>query len=115
MSVPRSKVSQLSFITMFVLVLAVTAKGEDSAPEIRFENHHFTPQTLTVPAGQPLALRVTNAGADPIEFESFALNREKVIEPGQTITVHLPSLNPGAYDFYDDFHQEVPEGSIVAQ
>ena len=64
---------------------------------------------------EPLALRVTNAGADPIEFESFALNREKVIEPGQTITVHLPSLNPGAYDFYDDFHQEVPEGSIVAQ
>jgi len=115
MPVQRSPVWKLSFITLFVLMLAVPAKGEDSAPEIRFENHHFTPQTLTVPAGHSFSLRVTNASADTIEFESFTLHREKVIEPGQTITVHLPSLNPGAYDFYDDFHQEVPEGSIVAQ
>jgi plastocyanin len=115
MSVQRAKIRKLSFTTVFVLVLAATAKGEDGASEIRFENHHFAPQTLTVPAGQPLSLKVTNASADTIEFESFMLHREKVIEPGQTITVRLPSLNPGAYDFYDDFHQEVPEGSIVAQ
>jgi hypothetical protein len=29
--------------------------------------------------------------------------------------VHLPALSVGSYDFYDDFHQDVPEGSIVAQ
>ena len=111
----RSKIRKISFTTVFIFVLVATAKGEDSASEIRFENHHFAPQTLMVPAGQPLSLKVTNASADTIEFESFTLHREKVIEPGQTITVHLPSLSPGAYDFYDDFHQEVPEGSLVAQ
>jgi len=50
-----------------------------------------------------------------LEFESFSLNRETVVEPGQSITVRLPALSPGSYDFYDDFHQDVPEGSIVAK
>ena len=35
--------------------------------------------------------------------------------PGETIIVHLPALSPGTYDFYDDFHQDVPEGTIVAK
>ncbi|MGH7880856.1 MAG: cupredoxin domain-containing protein, partial [Candidatus Binataceae bacterium] len=49
------------------------------------------------------------------EFESFKLNREKAISPGETMIVHLPALSAGSYDFYDDFHQDVPEGSIVAK
>jgi len=115
MSLPHSTVGKLAVATVLILLLAAPACSEDHAPEIRFENHQFTPQTLTVPAGQAFSLKVTNASADPIEFESFALHREKVVEPGQTITVPLPSLKPGTYDFYDDFHQEVSEGRIVAQ
>lgn len=113
----ESRATSLVFWFTLVLLIAFVAptKGDDSAPAIRFENHHFAPQTLTVPAGQPLLLRVINASAEPIEFESFKLHREKAIEPGQTVTVHLPSLSPGTYDFYDDFHQDVPEGSITAQ
>jgi Cupredoxin-like domain len=59
--------------------------------------------------------KVINASKEAIEFESFTLNREKVVTPGETIIVHLPALRPGSYDFYDDFHQDVPEGSIVAK
>ena len=83
--------------------------------EIRFENHHFVPQNLTVPAGQELTINVVNASNETIEFESFKLNREKAVSPGETIKVQLPALSPGSYDFYDDFHQDVPEGSIVAK
>ncbi len=115
MSRPSVKIGQLTLAPVLVLLLAAAVKSADNAPALRFENHQFAPQTLTVPVGQPLSLKVTNASADPIEFESFALHREKVIEPGQTITVPLPSLKAGSYDFYDDFHQEVPEGRIVAQ
>lgn len=105
----------LCFLAVLFVVLAAVVKGEDSGPELRFENHRFAPQTLTVPAGHPLVLRVLNASQETIEFESFQLHREKVIEPEQTITVHLPPLSPGTYDFYDDFHQDVPEGSLIAQ
>jgi len=96
------------------ILLTSFAMAEDQ-PEIRFENHQFAPQTLDVPAGQRLTIKVTNASKETIEFESFKLNREKVVTPGETITVHLPELSAGSYDFYDDFHQDVPEGNIVAK
>jgi len=92
----------------------VSAAGSSNA-ELRFENHRFTPQTLMVPAGQQLAIKVVNASKETIEFESFKLNREVAMTPGETITVRLPSLSPGSYDFYDDFHQDVAEGAIVAK
>ena len=88
--------------------------GAVTSNEIRFENHHFVPQTLNVSAGQPLVLKVINASNETIEFESFKLNREVAMTPGEIITVHLPALSPGSYDFYDDFHQDVPEGAIIA-
>ena len=98
-----------------IVVACVGGARAQDDQEIRFENHKFTPQTLSVPRGQKLTIRVVNASQETIEFESFKLNREKVVTPGQTITVHLPELSAGAYDFYDDFHQDVPQGSIVAK
>ena len=103
------------FVIAAVAGSAAAARAQDSVTEIRFDNHHFAPQTLTVPAGQPLTIKVVNSSKETIEFESFKLNREKAIEPGETITVRLPALSPGSYDFYDDFHQDVPQGSIIAK
>jgi len=105
----------LTFAAFLLAATTALADAQDSTIGIRFENHHFTPQTLTVPAGQRLAIKVENASNETIEFESFKLNREVAMTPGQTITVHLPALSPGSYDFYDDFHQDVPEGAIVAK
>src|SRR5215468_1399054 len=88
-----------------VLFPAAGSRGDDTVVELRFENRHFTPQTITVPANQALTLRITNVSKEPIEFESFKLNREKVVGPGETVVVRLPALRPGSYDFYDDFHK----------
>ena len=93
---------------------AAPAYANDSTMDVKFAGHRFSPQNLTVPAGQPVTIRVSNDGNRTIEFESFKLNREKVVEPGETILVHLNSLTPGSYDFYDDFNQDVPQGTIVA-
>jgi hypothetical protein len=106
---------------LLLSVLALSIEGASPSnlpgklPEIDFSDHHFSPQTLAVPAGQPLEIKVVNLSREKIEFESFSLNREKVIEPGESITVHLPALRAGSYDFYDDFHQDVTEGMIVAR
>jgi plastocyanin len=110
-------------VKLLALVAGATLLGicgrasavDDASYEIRFQDHHFVPQNLTVAAGQPLSIKVLNSSLETIEFESFKLNREKALSPGETITVHLPALGAGSYDFYDDFHQDVPEGSIVAK
>lgn len=111
----RGKLFTAGLLLMVAVALSVVARAEGRPVELRFESHRFIPQTLTVSAGQPFKIDVVNASHETIEFESFKLNREKVLEPGATISVRLPALSPGTYDFYDDFHQDVPEGSIIAK
>ena len=105
----------LILVVSLILLGRQPARPETASSEIRFENHHFTPQSLTISAGQELVIKVVNASSETIEFESFRLNREKAVPPGETVSVRLPALSPGSYDFYDDFHQDVPEGTIVAK
>jgi len=104
-----------SLIVLVAVTLTADARGDDTVVKLRFENHRFTPQTITVPANQPFKIKVINGSKETIEFESFKLNRERVAGPGETIIISLPALKPGSYDFYDDFHQDVPEGSIIAK
>jgi len=107
------------FFSAALVALAVLAPGfaraDDAPPQLTFVNGHFEPASFNVAAGKPVKLTVTNKGASAIEFESFELNRERVVQPGQTITVNLPRLDPGQYHFFDDFHHEVAQGTITAQ
>ena len=99
-----------------VLWLSSPCLADDGAmPQLRFEHGNFAPALLTVPANKPFKVKVTNESGAAIEFESFELHRERVVPPGETITVHMPSLAPGNYQFFDDFHHEVPKGLIVSQ
>ena len=91
------------------------AAPQDGAVEVRAAGGRFEPAQLLVPAGAAFKVTVTNAEKTPIEFESFELHRERVVQPGDTITVYIPALSPGTYKFFDDFHHDTPEGEIVAQ
>lgn len=100
--------------TLIGLVDACFARDAEM-PQVRFEHGTFAPAMLAVPANKPFKVKVTNGSDAAIEFESFELHRERVVPPGATITVHMPSLAPGNYQFFDDFHHEVPKGLIVSQ
>ncbi len=113
------KVATAAVLTLIIAgftagVPAISHAGE-SAPDLTYRNGHFEPAALSVPAGVTVKLTVTNASDSAIEFESFELNRERVVPPGGTITVYLPSLSPGAYHFFDDFHHEAGQGTITAR
>lgn len=98
-----------------IALATAAAHADNSTFELRFADHRFSPANLTVPVGEAVTIRVVNASNETIEFESFRLNREKAVQPGEAIAVRLPALSAGSYDFYDDFHQDVPEGAIVAK
>jgi Cupredoxin-like domain len=100
--------------TALALVTASFA-DDDGIAQLRFQHGSFAPTQLSVPANRPFKVKVTNGSDSAIEFESFELHRERVVAPGETITVHMPSLAPGSYQFFDDFHHEVPKGLIVSQ
>jgi len=82
---------------------------------IKAEGGRFQPSQLEVGANQRFKVQVTSAEKTPIEFESFELRRERVVKPGETITVNMPALSPGTYKFFDDFHSDTAQGAIVAK
>ncbi len=98
------------------LSLCSSTRADDGTlTRLQFRDGRFEPASLSVGANAPFRLQVTNSGPAPIEFESFELNRERVVAPGQAVTVFIPSLSPGTYHFFDDFHHEAGEGTLVAK
>lgn len=103
---------KLCFAALF-LPFAVFAADADYTLVIR--DHHFNPALLTVPAGRKIKLLIENQDAAPEEFESHALNREKVIAGHGKGTVYIGPLAPGRYPFVGEFNEATARGEIVAQ
>ena len=92
------------------LVLAV--EGDYS---LTIRNHQFVPDQLVVPAEKKIKLVISNADSTPEEFESYTLNREKVIPGNSKASVYLGPLEPGKYEFIGEFHEATARGVIEAQ
>ena len=60
-------------------------------------------------------LMVRNNDPTAEEFESFQLNREKIVPPGKEIPVFLGPLDRGEYPFFGDFHQDTAKGVLIAK
>lgn len=94
---------------------ASVARADDPPLVLTFHNHRFEPSRIEVPAHQKFKLLVKNTDDTADEFESADLNREKLVSPGQTITIFLGPLDPGEYKFFGDFHQDTARGVMVAK
>ncbi|MDQ2971881.1 MAG: cupredoxin domain-containing protein [Rhodanobacteraceae bacterium] len=98
-------------------LFAVTAAAAADMPEYKLaiKDHKFEPAQLTAPANAKFKVLVTNQDATPSEFESNDFNREKIVLPGNTITVFVGPLDKGSYKFFDDFHQDTGNGVLIVQ
>ncbi|MDE2474135.1 MAG: cupredoxin domain-containing protein [Alphaproteobacteria bacterium] len=100
-------------LALTVSLLASAANADD--PQLVIKDHKFQPERLEVPAGVKFKLMVRNNDPTAEEFESFQLNREKVVPPGKEIPVFLGPLDRGEYPFFGDFHQDTAKGVLVAK
>ncbi len=82
---------------------------------ITIKNHQFSPIELEVPAGEKVRLKVVNQDSTPEEFESYSMNREKIIPGNSQGIVFIGPLRPGTYEYFGEFHQETAHGRIVAR
>ncbi len=106
--------SVLGFAACVAMVLSTVAV-EAAEIEIRIKDHRFHPDVVELPAGEKSKLIIHNDGDDAEEFESYELNREKIVRPGRKITIFLPPLKPGEYSFFGEFHPETAQGKIVVK
>jgi plastocyanin len=105
-----------SLILAFALtgIVAAPAVADDPVVTITLKDHQFVPSEVPVPAGVKVKLLVKNEQQATAEFESNSLHREKIVNGGGEITVFVGPLDPGSYEFFDDFHGAT-RGHLVAK
>jgi hypothetical protein len=91
--------------------------GDLSAAEVpvltlEIRDHLFYPSELVVPANVKVKLIVANRDPTPEEFESYELNREKVILGGSSAVIFIGPLAPGTYPFFGEFNPKTAQGSV---
>lgn len=105
-----------SVAVAFTLPLAAgSALAQDAEARLTIKDHRFEPAELTVPAGKKVKLTIENQDDTAEEFESYELNREKVVPPKGKVTVYVGPLKPGRYPFFGDFHKDTAKGVLIAQ
>ena len=102
---------------LFVLALGIVpqASAEPLIFELEIRDHLFYPNQLAIPSGVKVKLRVNNTDPTPEEFESYELNREKVIMGGRKATLFIGPLKPGEYPFFGEFNPHTAQGKIIAE
>ncbi len=102
--------------TLIIFCLSATPAGAATPEfEIEIRNHLFYPDRVVVPAGKKVKLVIYNRDPTPEEFESYELNREKVVMGGRKVIVFIGPLAAGEYPFFGEFHPQTALGSVVAQ
>lgn len=100
-----------------LFALASIAPARAAAPELTLviRDHLFFPATLEIPANTKVRLLVENRDATPEEFESYTLNREKVIPGNSRTVIFIGPLAPGEYPFFGEFYPKTAQGKVVAK
>ena len=95
------------------LLLSAAASAATAEYEIVIRDHLFFPAELTIPSGVKVRLRIVNEDDTPEEFESFELNREKVILGKRSGVVFIGPLQAGEYPFFGEFYPKTAQGKII--
>lgn len=105
----------ISRLTILLVAAAIPGLAVAELPtrELAIINHRFEPQQIEIAAGEKIRLIVKNKDQTPEEFESYDLNREKIVGPGSEISVIVGPLTPGEYKFFGEFNQETAQGKLI--
>ncbi len=83
--------------------------------DVTIKNHRFSPSEITIESGKKVVLMIDNQDATPEEFESYPLNREKLIRGKSKAKVFIGPLKPGRYPFFGEFFPETAQGIIIVK
>lgn len=103
------------WLLLSLCTCALIARAEVPEFTIEIRDHLFFPSTLVIPANTKVKLIVINKDSTPEEFESYELNREKVIMGGAKAAIFIGPLKPGDYPFFGEFNPKTAQGLIRAQ
>lgn len=109
----RNIVKNVAAALVFTAACIPASAQQAASVSISVKNHRFQPAEIHAPAKVPIELRVKNLDPTPMEFESVSLRVEKVVTGNGEGIIRLRPLEPGRYNFFDDFHQETTGVLVV--
>ena len=109
------KLSHIFLILLTGLTLLRPSFAETPVFHLSISNHIFSPNRLEIPENSKVRLLIKNNDTVAEEFDSFDLNREKVIFPGRSAVIYIGPLSPGEYHYFGEFHSDTARGIIVVK
>jgi len=94
---------------------ATTLLAATPVVEIEIRDHLFYPPEVEIPADTKVKLLVKNLDPTPEEFESYELNREKVISGNSQTVIFIGPLPPGEYPFFGEFNPKTAQGKVTVK
>ncbi len=102
-------------ISALIFFSAGVSAADTYEATLTIKDHQFVPAELKVPAGRKVKLTVVNTDASAEEFESYELNREKVVAGNSKIVVFVGPLRAGRYPFFGEFNMSTAKGTLIAE
>ncbi|MCY7295545.1 cupredoxin domain-containing protein [Alteromonas sp. a30] len=105
--------SQRLYLLQVLLYLSTPVFA--AIPEFRLtiKNNLFYPTEMQVPANVKFRLVIDNQDNEPEEFDSFDLNREKVIFGKRSATIYVGPLKPGEYHYFGEYNPNTARGKLI--
>jgi len=105
----------LPFLCFMLALWANSLFADTPVIEIEIKDHLFYPAEIVVPANTKVKLLIINQDPTPEEFESYELNREKVINGSSRTVIFIGPLGAGKYPFFGEFHPETAQGMVLVE
>jgi len=102
---------------LLTICLIITVTPTIAAPTVNIiiRNHLFYPSTVEIPVDTKVKLLIDNQDFTAEEFESYELNREKVIPGHSKGVVFIGPLPAGEYPFFGEFFPKTAQGKVIVK
>jgi hypothetical protein len=103
------------FFLWLLLVVSSAVVAGPPVIEIEIKDHLFYPDEVRIPADTKVKLLVKNLDPTAEEFESYELNREKVIAGNSEAIIFIGPLSAGEYPFFGEFFPKTAQGRVIVE
>lgn len=98
---------------MITLFICQSAWAKRTEYTIELKDHLFYPAIIEIIPNEKVKLVIYNRDPTPEEFDSFDLNREKVIFPYKKAVIFIGPLPEGKYHFFGEFNPHTAKGTVI--
>jgi len=100
-------------VALLCAYFSITVVFATTVVTIDLKDNIFEPSVITISENTKIKLIIVNKDDSPEEFDSFDLNREKVIFANSNAVLFIGPLPKGIYHFFGEYHPDTAIGKVV--